>query len=285
MVTSTRAFAGNPEFRDLCRKFRALEARKAVDEASANFEQAHLIRDARVRLKVPVAAICDSLDLSPQSINTYRNVAERIDEKLFRQLIEARRADGLALFPWSVIAQVARLAGEEEREELIKSIRLRGWRTRDVQGYIAVERSDAAARINGESRAGRSGAQVGGVTARSDPDEIPRDGVSSVVGDLATRMEMLLKDVSRTAPPTYILVAVADVASRMIAEAARASDRECQSRRELRTAREALTRCAAIASDVRNSIQRRLAKSREEVGAEGAVPLRPDSGSRPMSSV
>jgi hypothetical protein len=152
MSTSTRSFARSAAFCDLCERFRALEARKAVDEASLNFEQARLIRDARVRLRVPVAEICDALDLSPQSVNAYRNVAERIDAGRFRELIEARRADGLAVFPWSVIAQVARLAGEDERDALIENIRLHGWRTRRVQRWVSVERRDVAARIPSDSR-------------------------------------------------------------------------------------------------------------------------------------
>jgi hypothetical protein len=262
-----------------------------VDEAGANFEQAQLIRDARVRMRVPVAAMCEALDLSRQSVNTYRNVAERIDEKLFRDLIEARRPGGLALFPWSIIAQVARLAGKEEREDLIKKIRLHGWRTRNVEGYVSVERSDAAARIAKESGGGRNHAQAGraptavqGTPGRSDAEQ--REEVLPVVGKLATRMEMLLKDVSRKAPPTLILVAVADAASRMIAEVAGDADGERATVREMCAARDALTRCAAVVSYARTSIEKRLSETEQHSrsGALASVRLSEDREPAPLTS-
>lgn len=129
-----------PAFCEICERFRALEARKSEDEAIANFEQAKLIQDARVRLKVPVSTICEALALSAQSVHAYRSVAARIEAPLFRELMKERRPDGLPLFSWSIVAQVARLADAREREDLLERIRNCGWRTRAVEEHISSRR-------------------------------------------------------------------------------------------------------------------------------------------------
>jgi hypothetical protein len=261
--TGTRGFAGDPEFHELCRQFRALEARKAVDEASASFAQAHLIRDARVRLRAPVATLCEALDLSAQSVHTYRNVAERIDEPLFRELVGARGSGGLTLFPWSIIVQVARLARKEERDELIEKIRLHEWRTRAVAAYLSLGRGDAARLasdlgLGDRGRRHRSGGDLEGT-------RVPPPATSAVLGSpLAT----LMGGLSRARRPAVALVTVADVASRLIARASRESDRERASLTELWAARDALTRCALVVFGARSSIERRLSELCAELDPE-----------------
>jgi hypothetical protein len=240
-VTATRSgdFAQDPAFRAICDRFRALEARKAADEASANFEQAQLILDARTRLGVPVAVICEALDLSPQSVHSYRNVAERIDANLFGDLVKEHRPSGLPVFPWSIVVQIARLASEHERRDLVQMIRLRGWRTRDAECYVSVQRSEAAA---------RQGAKL------------PRGGPPSI-GDLAARMEALVRDAARKAPPTRVVVVVADFAARTLTEATHEVACGRASAQELMDARDALIRCATSAFDAKNAVAERIAEA------------------------
>jgi hypothetical protein len=247
MATRDGVFVQDPAFREICERFRALEARKAADEAGANFEQAQLILDARTRLRAPVAVLCEALDLSAQSVHSYRNVAERIDARLFGDLVKEHRPSGLPVFPWSIIVQIARLASEPERQDLIRTIRLRGWRTRDAEGYVSVQRSEAAARPGARSRRG---------TSRGGGEPGPPEG-----GDLAARLEAAVADGPTKAPPTQVVVVVAEFAARALTEAARDAVRGPASPGELTEAREALTRCATSAFDAKNAVAERLAEA------------------------
>jgi hypothetical protein len=267
IVTATRSgdFAHDRAFREICEKFRALEARKAADEASANFEQAQLILDARTRLGVPVAVICEALDLSPQSVHGYRNVAERIDASLFGDLVKEHRPSGLPVFPWSIVVQIARLANEHERQDLILMIRLRGWRTRDAQGYVSVQRSEAAARQGAKLRGGSRSRGAAPVASSAEDagrrDEENGEPGPSSIGDLAARMEALVSNAARTAPPTRVVVVVADFAARTLAEAAQEVACGRASAQELMDARDALIRCATSAFDAKNAVAERLAEA------------------------
>jgi hypothetical protein len=218
-------------------------------------------------LKVPVAVICQALDLSPQSVHSYRNVAERIDPNLFGALVKERRASGLPFFPWSIVVQIARLANEHDRQELIQMIRLRGWRTRDAEGYVSVQRSEAAARQGARSRGGGSsrvaapGTSSGEDAGRREAGGENGEPAPPAIGELAARMEALVRDAARTAPPTRVVVVVADFAARMLTEATREIACGRAPARELMDARDALIRCASSAFDAKNAVAERLAEA------------------------
>jgi hypothetical protein len=275
-----RATAENAAFGEICEKFRALEARKTADEAHVNFEQAQLIRDARVRLKVPVAAIGEALGLSAQSINTYRNVAERIDRALFRELI-GERLGAISPFPWSVIAQVARLEDQGERGEVIEKIRRCGWRTRDVEAFVSSRRS--ARVFSSRNAEGRKAAEVepgplppGRSKVSGDVPGEEAGDVTSLVSALGREMLVLVNAAGDAARPALISIA-ADLLVRVVVDAAQAvaSVAGRAPSQELGRVRDALSRCAAVISDARVAIGTKLAEAEAlEPGGRGVLPRR-----------
>jgi hypothetical protein len=294
-ATVSRVAAGTPTFSEICERFLGLEARKAADEACVNFEQAQLIRDARVRLKVPIAVIGEALRLSPQSINAYRNVAERIDEPLCRELI-GERLHAIPLFSWSVIAQVARLENHGDRMDLIGKIRECSWRTRDVEAYVSSRRGDARARC-----ARREGQTPGrGVAHEPRPGERARMGgtatgeeaadVTSCMRDLGSRMLRLVHaNASDAARPTLVII-VTEVLARVLREAAHAlaTAHERAPSRDLEGARDALTRCLESVARARDTLTESLAEAEPlELASDGVArrrdveSLAPEESARP----
>jgi hypothetical protein len=257
MSNRMRAFVADDAFREICERFRALEARKAADVAGANYEQAHLIREARVRLSAPVAAICEALDLSRQSLNAYANVGERMEPGLFRALVEERRPNGLPVFSWSIIVQVARLESQAQRQELIENVRLRGWRTRDAQRYVSAQRSCGSAR-RPASRAGAATERAGGMASRREGD-VELDPGHLAGDDLAARVRALIGDSAGEATPARVLAATAHAASHAITQAARDPACGLAPPQELNAARSALARCAAAVAHARDAISEGLA--------------------------
>ena len=271
MVTRTDALRDRA-FQQLCERFRALETRKKTEEASASFEQAQLIRDARGRLRVPVAEISKALDLSAQSINDYRNVAERIDKELFRALIEERRSNGYALFPWSIIVQVGRLEDKSDREELIDKIRRWAWRAREVQGYVSLARMDARATTGGKS-AERGSAErntfVPRLVRASNRDaRVDEEGhryARGVASHGPSELEALVEDApDRSDHPARFLTASADGARRIIEGLARDAAWAQVPAQELKEANDALARWAEAVTHMQSMIRGLVAEAERQ---------------------
>jgi hypothetical protein len=264
------------EFLEICENFRSLEARKSADEATVNYEQARLILDARVRLKVRIASICEALELSHQSVNTYRSVAERIDERSFRGLIEEHRPDGLPLFPWSIIVQLARLEDARERADAIQRIRLGAWNARRAEEYISSKRRSTRPRKrgshgDGDSRAGPAPRLGDGLEARGDPRLVEPDTLTPAGSDLARRAEGLVRSCAKqsSASTVSVIVLIADVATRIVRDATAALGRA--SVRELALAHDNLKRCLQSVVEAQHAIEIRLAEAEAHERREGAA--------------